>query len=171
MKQNSNRLKTEWLFVAAHKMHKNRIKSEMALRGLGQFSSPHLLLFLSCKTAPIAQREISSRLGISPAAVTVSVQRMEKAGLLRKVMDENDQRCNKVQITEQGRVFAKKCQELMKQIDEGMYRGFSSEEFNELGDYLMRIVNNLSAMGAPVPNEPCKTQNEDLSFDKKNDKE
>ena len=71
------------------------------------------------------QAEIAKGLCVKPASLTVMLQRMEQAGLVNRKSDEQDQRVQRVYITELGRETSKKTVELFQKAVKGFFEGVS----------------------------------------------
>lgn len=151
MMSDSNSL--EWLFRTFNRMHLNLLKAEMVKRGLGEASHPAMLFTLKrdMKNMSATQKELAERIGISPATVAISIKRMEKAGLIRKVSDKNDLRRNCITLTEKGLHFVIECEAAIKKIDLGTFQGFSEAESKQLKQFYLRMIHNLEDMGAQTP--------------------
>jgi len=136
------------------RMHFERIRAEVAERGLADVSHPRILFLLiqHPERSFSSQREIAEFLGVSPATVAVSLRRMEAHGLLHKVQDDKDQRRNQILLTDKGRERLEACLAAIREIDQGMFKGFSPEEKDLLADFYRRMRNNLVNMGANAPN-------------------
>lgn len=89
------------------------------------------------------QRELSEVLQVSAPSIATSVKRMQKAGLLEKVADKCDQRCNRITVTARGREFAHRCREDFDGIDEQMFSGFDDCECVQFHSYIKRLIDNL----------------------------
>lgn len=108
------------------------------------FGQPPVLDYL-IQNGTSTQNEIAKALGVSPASMAMSVKRMQKSGLIEKVNDESDLRCNKITITESGKKQAKNIHSRFDELDKKMYDGFSEEELNSLKSFIDRMTENLSA--------------------------
>ena len=64
----------------------------------------------------MSQKEMAGALNLSPATMTVTLKRMEKAGLVRREMDEHDQRILRVHLSEQGRQMWLKSTEQIRAV-------------------------------------------------------
>ncbi len=107
------------------------------------FGQPPILDYL-IENGSCTQNELSSAMNVSPASVAVSIKRMQKSGLVKKVNDTADMRCNKITITELGKNQSKEIHARFDEIDAKMYSGFSEEELIQLKSYINRINNNLT---------------------------
>lgn len=145
----------ENLFRAYHQMHRSCMKCEFEKRGLGELSNPKLLFILryEAEDMTLSQKEIADYAGIAPPTVAISLKRMEKSGLVRKVADENDMRRNKITLTEKGRILTEECQKEIIKIHKCVFKGFSDSELNLLCGFYRRMIHNLKALGVKPPRE------------------
>ncbi len=142
----------EILFRTIFHMHMNCVKKEFDKNDLQSASHPQILFMLAHGSENRAsQKEIADRLGVSAPTVAVSVKRMEKAGLVRKVADEKDLRRNLIALTDQGHRVVQESHVVFHAIEKGMFQGFSEREQEQLKTLFLRIVSNLESMGATPP--------------------
>ena len=143
----------EWLFRICDKMHHCMIAEEFERRNLSKASHPFLLFMLSeaGPGASLSQREIAERLGVSPPTAAVSIQRMERAGLLRKANDDADNRRNCITLTPKGALLVSECRMVFDDMDRRMFEGFSKKDRETLRSFYLRMIRNLEAMGAQCP--------------------
>lgn len=90
------------------------------------------------------QKDISDFLKITPPSIAISIKRMQKAGLLEKINDENDLRCNRVSITKKGIESFEVCKNDFNIIDVKVFKGFEEKELEFLYDCFGRMLENLS---------------------------
>lgn len=84
----------------------------------------------------ISQKELAAQLRVKPPTINVSVQRLEKAGILCRRQDEKDQRVSRVYLTEKGIECKQKTMEQMKQNERILLEGFSEAELCLLRRFL-----------------------------------
>lgn len=108
------------------------------------FGQPPILDFLA-ENGTGTQNELARALNVSPASVSVSLRRMQKSGLIEKVADETDLRCNRMSLTGKGREQCAYIHGCFDEIDRKLYAGFSEEELQTLEAYLTRLCCNLTA--------------------------
>ncbi|MBP3760312.1 MAG: MarR family transcriptional regulator [Ruminococcus sp.] len=89
------------------------------------------------------QNTIAEQLNVTPASVTVSTKRLQKAGLITKTVDEDNLRCKRLALTDAGRVAVDKCIQQFREYDELVFKGFSDEDKKILLGYLGRIAENM----------------------------
>jgi DNA-binding MarR family transcriptional regulator len=90
-----------------------------------------------------SQRELSQKLRIKPATITVMLNRMEKSGLLERRPDPEDQRISRVYITDKGRKKLHEIEESMKTMEEECFTNFTTEEKIVLRRLFMQMRENL----------------------------
>lgn len=108
------------------------------------FGQPPILDFLE-KNGVCTQNELAKALEVSPASIAVSIKRMQKNGVVEKIADDNDLRCNRISLTEKGREMTREMHRKFGQIDKIMFTDFDENELATLKEYLDRIYNNLSS--------------------------
>lgn len=108
------------------------------------FGQPPILDFLE-KNGVCTQNELAKALEVSPASIAVSIKRMQKNGIVEKIADDNDLRCNRISLTEKGRELTREMHRKFDQIDKIMFTDFDENELATLKEYLDRIYNNLSS--------------------------
>lgn len=150
---NSENVELEWLFRIFNRMRHNKIRKEFKNRGVSKVSHPHILFILRYESEEkgLYQKDLCNKLGISPSTVAISLQRMEKVGLVKKEVDAGDQRRNLVTITEKGKEFIDKCKNEIDKIDQKLLEGFSQEEKNDLKNFYIRMIKNLGKAGESLP--------------------
>lgn len=123
-------------------LHRMKIYKIVSEKGLYMGQQPVLDYIKSNDMC--TQKELASFLGVSPASVSVSVKRLEKAGCITRRPDESDARGNRLSVTEKGRQASRECRSGFDSVDAEMFAGFTSEEIEQLTLYLDRMIFNLS---------------------------
>ena len=102
-----------------------------------------------------SQKEMAECLEIKPPTVNVSIQRLEKSGMVYRKKDEQDQRIMQVYLTEKGRETVKRIMRQAQEMEKIMFQGFSETELCLLRRFFEQMLNNLHN----IPGEPvgkCK---------------
>ena len=94
----------------------------------GIYRSQHRLLMILGKNPDCSQTAIANKLEISPAAVAVSLKKLEKAGYITRSCDAEDNRMNHVVITDKGKKAIDQSILYFQEIEDAMFEGFSQEE-------------------------------------------
>ncbi len=92
--------------------------------GIGSGQIP-VLLELE-RRGELSQRELAERTRVTPATMSGTLKRMERAGLITRTADENDARVSKVRLTDEGhaqcenahRGFDMACEQMLSVLDE-----------------------------------------------------
>ena len=100
-------------------------------------------------------RELASFLHIKPPTVTVTVQRLEKAGLLEKKDDEKDQRIYHLYLTDKGRELLLSAQKIQAENNRLATLGLSEEDLAHLKKCLLAMRDNLLKETGGVFPPPC----------------
>ena len=87
----------------------------------------------------LSQTELSKQLEVSPAAVAVTVKKLEAGGYVKKSMGKDDNRYNNVKITDKGREIVKKTKALFGEIDEKTFECLSDDEMKNFTLCLEKI--------------------------------
>ena len=123
-------------------IHRINIQTEAYKNGLYLGQLP--ILEYVRKNNKCTQREVANFLKISPPSVATSIKRMQKAGLIEKETDENDQRYSRLSITKKGMEISEKCRANYDDIDAQLFAGFDEKECETLYSFFGRMINNIS---------------------------
>lgn len=89
------------------------------------------------------QKEIADALRIKPSTVSVSIDRMEKNGLVIKKPDAQCQRITRIYATEKLKECYCMLEKVLKEREDVLMKDFKEEEKETLRGYLNRMVCNL----------------------------
>lgn len=113
------------------------------MQGLGIYPGQIPVLGMVSKKEGLSQKELAEILRIKPPTVTVSVQRLEKAGFLYKKPDEKDQRIARIYLTEKGKETKARALQRIRENESVMLEGFSETEQCLLRRFLKQILENI----------------------------
>ena len=125
-REQDEKLKYEMEFTRVIRMYYGRMQAQLAEVGIYRGQPP--IMGLLYQHDGMSQKEMASALNLSPATMTVTLKRMEKAGLVRREMDEHDQRILRVHLSEQGRQMWLKSADQIRAVTEELMEGFTPEE-------------------------------------------
>ena len=134
------------LFHALHRVHMNVVQAELNTRGLSDVGSPMILFILDHRgdRGEIAsQRELAQTLRVSPATIATSLKSLERLGYVEKRPDEQDNRRNRVIITEKGKAAVQQCFQVFHEIDRRMMEGLTDQERDDLDRLHHKMLENL----------------------------
>lgn len=150
-KQGETHVKFEMRFGRLIRMYYSRIQSQLAEVGLYRGQPPILMLLY--KNDGMSQKEMARALNLSPATMTVTLKRMEKAGLVLREMDEHDQRILRVHLSEKGREMCETGESRIGVVTAELLEGFTLEEQQQLNEYLGRIARNMERVVEKEPEQ------------------
>lgn len=129
-------------FIRVAHMHHAAIEGR--IMKLGFHHSQHRMLMHLAKYEHIpSQKELAEAMGITPAAVTTTLKRLEKEGYITRTVTDEDNRRNEIRITEAGLSAVRESQALFETVDKQMFKGISREELEAFTKTLERMRNNL----------------------------
>ena len=129
-------------FMHINRMHHKQAEKMLCKTGIHRNQHMLLIHLYHSKDAP-SQKEIASRFNISPAAVAVSLKKLENEGYILRNTSENDNRYNKITITDKGKSVVDMSREILDSLDERSFGNLSSEEKEILGTLLDKVIDNL----------------------------
>lgn len=144
-------LKKTTSLLRIHDHEHRRIIMQLVQQCTGISHSQHLLLMVLAHANFRSQKEIATRLNISPAAVTMSLKKLESEGYITKNTNPKDTRFNFVTLTEKGEGVVSFSRQLFADIDHELFEGFNEEELSVLNGYLTRILDNLKRIEETRP--------------------
>lgn len=140
-REQDEKLKYEMEFTRVIRMYYGRMQAQLAEVGIYRGQPP--IMGLLYQHDGMSQKEMAGALNLSPATMTVTLKRMEKAGLVCREMDEHDQRILRVHLSEQGRQMWLKSADQIRCVTEELLEGFTPEEERQMREYLFRIARNM----------------------------
>jgi len=121
--------------------HRNLIRSEM--QGLGLCRGQPPVLFALNERDGTSNSEMAEFLEITPATLTNKVKRMEKAQLVIRRRDPQDERVSRIYLTEKGRGLLDDLHVAMKDIENVLLEGFSESQAQVFNESLQKVVENI----------------------------
>ena len=132
----------DYLLAKVSRLHHHRAHELLDKIGLFR-GQPHVIDLLHERDG-LTHSELAAQLEVTPATVTKTIQRMEKAGFLQRKPDVNDQRVSRVYLTKAGRAVHSDLQAFQQQMESDSFRGFSEEEQAVMRGFLLRLRENLT---------------------------
>lgn len=119
------------------------LKTHELLERLGLYPGQPRVLHALWRKNGLSQKEIGKQLNIKPSTVTVMINRMEKAGLVKRVQDKEDLRVSKIYLEEKAIELKDEIKQVSKNINDETFAGFSEEEKDIINNFLNRMSENL----------------------------
>ena len=89
---------------------------------------------------------LARELGIDPGSMTRSLDRLEAKGMVRRERSTEDRRVVHLVLTDEGRKVAQEVPAVLSSVMNGHLRGFSDPEWQQLLEFLNRMMTNGEAM-------------------------
>ncbi len=132
---------TTHLLLKTQRMMNRLIEKKVAHTGV--YKSQHRLLMMLAKNPNCSQNELAEKMDISPAAIAVSLKKLEKGNYIGKATAEIDNRVNEVFVTEKGEKIIRDSVKMFDEMDKHLYESFSESELFQMQDYLKRMNQSL----------------------------
>jgi DNA-binding MarR family transcriptional regulator len=130
-----------WQLIKLAKAHRALVSDAFA--GLGLHLGQDLLLGELWEHDGLAQSELIAKLHVEPPTMTKMLQRMERAGLLRRERAPGGGRVSRVYLTERGRALERPVREIRAEVERRLLAGLKPEELEGLRPLLARLTANL----------------------------
>ncbi|MEW9549645.1 MarR family winged helix-turn-helix transcriptional regulator [Nonomuraea sp. NPDC050783] len=115
-----------YALIKLMKAQRNQLAA--ALVPLGLHAGQEMLLNQLWREDGLTQGELIARLGVEPPTVTKTLQRLERAGFVRRSPDPDRPRIARVHLTEAGRALRGPVEEIWREMDEELQRGLGDAE-------------------------------------------
>ena len=137
-------------------MRRHHACVERRIGDLGIHHSQHRMLMTLARQQEHtpSQKELAERLGISAAAVTATLKKLEREGYITRSMTDEDNRRNEIRITDKGIAKLLEGRAIFESSDRTMFEGFTAEEMATFISYMERLNGNLDAAGVPADPPP-----------------
>ena len=89
---------------------------------------------------------LAERLKITPATLSVRLQRLQKAGYIEKIVSVQDKRNVTLHTTDKGKKEISECKEGMKSFTVRLFDGISKEDIEKMKEYCEIFERNMNVM-------------------------
>lgn len=139
------------LLISANREHKCMVENYVEQTGLHR-SQHHLLMILSKYANVPSQKEIAERLGISPAAVAVTLKKLEKNGYIERCAAVSDNRYNEIRLSEKGKSVVEYTKNTFYSMDKAVFADFSEDDLRQFSEFMEKIRQNIRNCESAVAN-------------------
>jgi MarR family transcriptional regulator for hemolysin len=109
-------------------------------------SLPMWQLLISLKAQPRGmQRDLANAVGIEGPTVTHHLNRMERAGLLKRTRDPENRRVHRVELSADGEAMFQRLRQAVVAFDRRLRAGLTSDDLAALSGSLERLRHNVAA--------------------------
>lgn len=105
----------------------------------------NIMMVLKYAEEPLTQNEIGEQLLVDKSNITGLLDRMEKAGLLRRVDVPGDRRCHHVELTAAGLEIIDRVEQPYRDYVKTLMGIFKDEEIAAITDYMERLQRAVAA--------------------------
>ena len=121
----------------------NHLVSQALEQALG-FNSSHIrILFAALEPEGVTQSMLSKSYKVDPAAITRSIQAMEREGLVYRAPDPADNRCLRILATEKGKTLAHTMPDKIAAFEARLTEGLNDAEIITLHRLLSHLEDRL----------------------------
>lgn len=129
------------LFVQLNRAYASKCFHQMSVLGIHPGQIPFIMLL--SQHEDMSQKEIAEELQVKPPTVNVMVQRMEKAGIIGRKHDQEDQRVTRVFLTEKGQEMKTFVARQVEKNETYVQKGFSDAEKCLFRRFMEQIIENI----------------------------
>lgn len=130
-------------FFRAMRIHGQTLFKALGEKGL--YPGQARCLWIAYRHPGISQRELADRLHVARPTITVMLQKMERAGVIVRRADEEDQRLTRIYLTDEGRAVHTRLAEAMGEFVSNGIGRMSEHDQLEFERLLNTLCHNLSA--------------------------
>ena len=142
MFETKNGLSPIQLMLCTDRLHRSAVEQTAEKNGLHR-SQLMLLMYLLKHEGQVCQSEIAESFRISPAAVAVTLKKLEAGGWIERRPTAGNARKNEIRLTEKSLSLAQDTCRAARTVDEIMCRGISEAEMAAFSATLIKMQENL----------------------------
>ena len=131
-------------FISADILHRRTIEQWAQDAGMHRSQHRMLMHLTRCEAMP-TQKDLAKHFDISPAAVAVTLKKLESDGYIEreKCASSSDSRYNEIKITERGKEAALQSRKFFHHVDNEAFKDFTPQELELFTALLERMQENL----------------------------
>ena len=129
------------IMIKTDRMHKHLLDSGVSKIGLHR-TQHRVLMHIARHGKLLSQKSLAEHIGITPAAITGVLKKLEKDGYIERVQGD-DNRYNEVKVTELGKKIVEDSFKIFSQLDTSLFEGFSDAELDGYISCLEKIQKNI----------------------------
>jgi MarR family transcriptional regulator, organic hydroperoxide resistance regulator len=130
-----------FLLVRVVRAHRSLIRSQV--HELGLHRGQPLVLFALEEKDGMSNSELAECLEITPATLTNKIKRMEKANFVIRRRDPDDERVNRIFLSDKGRALMEDLRRSTFEMESVLLAGFSKSDVDRLKKNLKQVLKNI----------------------------
>lgn len=88
-------------------------------------------------------KELASKIGVTTGTLTITIDKLEKKGLVKRIPNPSDRRSFMISLTEKGLQMHKEHTKAHKNMTLECSKGFSETEIEQFLDFINRFTNKI----------------------------
>ncbi|HEX2555024.1 MAG TPA: MarR family transcriptional regulator [Microvirga sp.] len=145
MLTNSDEEPLGFLLLDVTRSLRARIDEALERAGLGLTPGEARTLVHAARFGSVHQRALAGEMGIEPMTLVRYLHRLEERGLIRREVDPDDRRANRIHVTPAARASLREVRNLARRVREEAMRGLSPAEIAALRSSLLTMRANMTA--------------------------
>lgn len=133
---------TFYKMIQVDRLHRSTFEKMHSSFGIHR-SQHRLLMYISRKDICPSQKDIAEHFDISPAAVAVSLKKLEDGGYITRESLEHDNRFNRITLTQKGKNIVEQSQDFFARSDFAMFSDFTEKDYENLLLCLDKMMSGL----------------------------
>ena len=139
------------LIAQIHTEATNFLDSQLKTEGMTQISTSHgFILFTlsqnknedSSELKPMTMSEIAQNVDKDKSTTTVLIEKLVKLGYVQREKSKIDSRVSFISLSEKGKSYTKRMEQISKELSEKFYADFSEDEKKTVFSLLKKIQSN-----------------------------
>ena len=135
-----------FLIAKVHQLSGRIFSRILSERGIELNPGQGRILYVLWQSGPLQIQELARRTSLGKSTLTTMLDRLERAGQLRRIRSKEDRRAIHIELTERSRQLENVYQEVSAEMAKEFYKGFSSREIDVFENCLTRILDNLKQL-------------------------
>ncbi|MBR4837773.1 MAG: MarR family transcriptional regulator [Bacteroidales bacterium] len=111
--------------------------------GINITPEQYLVLDILWEQQSLSQQNIANIIQKDKNSVTKIIDSLEKKNLVRRVVDKNDRRINKIELTDEGLALEKITTEVAINFMNDVVKGIDNQELDTYVNVMKKLINNL----------------------------
>jgi DNA-binding MarR family transcriptional regulator len=145
MLTNSDEEPLGFLLLDVTRSLRARIDEALERAGLGLTPGEARALVHAARFGSVNQRALAAEMGIEPMTLVRYLDRLEERGLVRREVDPDDRRANRVRVTREATEPLREVRALARRVREDAMRGVPAAEVAALRSSLLTMRANMTA--------------------------
>jgi len=133
-----------FLIAKIHQLSNRIFNKKLKESGLVKFNSAQgRILFVLWRENNLSIRKLSEETQLSKSTLTSMLDRLQDAGILKRVPSSKDRRKILISLTEKGKNLQDQYVDISKEMNKLFYNTLSKDEIENFEYYLRKILDNL----------------------------